>query len=84
MVKENNTLSLVQQEIQNQDKKWGVQNHTILEWNAILGEEFGEASQAAVETHFRGQSVEALLSELVQVAAVAIQAHASITRNAYA
>lgn len=84
MEKESNTLSLVQQEIQRQDKKWGAQNHSILEWNAILGEEFGEVSQAAVETHFRGQAVEALLDELIQVAAVAIQAHASIIRNDHA
>jgi hypothetical protein len=30
-----------------QDLKWGPQSHTVVEWIAILGEEFGEAAQAA-------------------------------------
>lgn len=35
-----------------QDKKWGEQNHNVVEWIAILGEEFGEAAKEAVDFHF--------------------------------
>jgi len=42
-------MTLVQMERLSQEHKWGSQHHTAFEWLAILGEEFGEACQAAVD-----------------------------------
>lgn len=63
-----------------QDAKWGEQNHGLMVWMGILGEEFGELCQAVNETHFnngpemqeKGGYVN-MRAEAVQVAAVAIQ-----------
>ena len=58
----------VQNERAKQDHKWGPQHHVANErWGLILGEEFGEACEAAlmeVDTELR--------KELIQVAAVAV------------
>lgn len=69
-------------------QKWGVQNHSPIEWIAILGEEFGEASKEALEHHWQGSHypvdslrLQRLRSELVQVAAVAVAAIESLDRN---
>ena len=35
-----------------QDSIWGEQNHSPLEWLAILGEERGEVDRAVCEAHF--------------------------------
>ena len=60
-----------------QNEKWGEQRHNWVEWIAILGEEFGESSQAAVEAHWSGgetpRKERHLREEMVQVAAVAVQ-----------
>lgn len=40
-------------EKENQYKKWGKQNHTPIEWLAILMEEVGEVSKEALEHHFQ-------------------------------
>lgn len=58
-----------------QDAKWGVQNHSPEVWLTILGEEYGEACQAALSDRFGGNAEKLcgqLRAELVQVAAVAI------------
>jgi hypothetical protein len=59
-----------------QDRKWGEQNHINLQWNIILGEEYGEVQKALVEDEFRGLSVasrsDEIREELVQTAAVAL------------
>lgn len=74
-------LSAVLAEMQRQDDKWGSQRkqHALV-WFAILGEEFGEVAQEAVEYNFsRPGSPEAhqrmlnMRQELIQVAAVALQ-----------
>lgn len=61
-----------------QQKKWGKQSFTPPEWLVILGEEVGEANRAALEAHFpfygKQGDLKALRSELIQVAAVAMQA----------
>lgn len=68
----------VKQEREFQTKKFGVQNHSPAEWLMILGEEVGEANQAALETHFNYDKVSEAIrwenyrAELVQVAAVAV------------
>lgn len=36
-----------------QNDKWGVQNHSPIEWLPILMEEVGEASKEAVDYHFK-------------------------------
>lgn len=70
-----------------QDAKWGVQNHGLLAWNAILGEERGEFEQALLEgvvfdngrrTQFTAGNVR---HELVQVCAVALAMIECIDRN---
>lgn len=43
----------IQQELANQKKKWGEQNHKGIEWIAILTEEVGEASKEIVDYHFK-------------------------------
>ncbi|WP_375270004.1 hypothetical protein [Enterococcus sp. DIV0212c] len=35
-----------------QDKKWGEQNHSLLLWLSIIGEEFGEMCKEANEYDF--------------------------------
>ena len=56
-----------------QDRKWGEQNHEDFTWTAILGEEFGEACQAALHDRFGGSHAGTLREELIHVAAVAVQ-----------
>jgi NTP pyrophosphatase (non-canonical NTP hydrolase) len=55
-----------------QDAKWGEQNHDPFLYGAILTEEVGEAMQAALKMRFEGGSFDALRTEVVQVAAVAV------------
>ena len=57
---------LVVFERKTQDIKWGMQSHSPYKWLTILGEEYGEACEAALE-----DKVKPLIYELVQVAAVA-------------
>jgi hypothetical protein len=53
-----------------QDARWGEQNHEDPVWALILGEEFGEACQAALQ-HSSTDPTD-LRAELIQVAAVAV------------
>ena len=55
-----------------QDSKWGEQNHSPFTYLTILGEEYGEACQAALHLEFGGPEADKLREELVQVAAVAV------------
>ena len=72
-------LGCVQMERIKQDVKWGEQNHADLAWLAILGEEFGEASQCVTKSSVgptepteAKEYYELLEYELVQVAAVCV------------
>lgn len=56
---------LIQIERNNQDEKWGEQHHSDERWLAIALEELGEVAEATLEN-----DDEALLNEIVQVAAV--------------
>jgi len=67
----------INKERNRQDKKWGEQNHHPLLWLAILGEEYGEACKAELETNGTKHN---LREELVQVAAVAVSAIESMDR----
>lgn len=42
-------VELVLEERENQDRKWGVQNHDPAFWLLILTEELGEVAKAALE-----------------------------------
>ena len=66
-------IALVKEERARQDAKWGEQNHPPCEWMTVLGEEFGEACQAALNLRFGGKLTQAdYQKEVVQVAAVAV------------
>lgn len=77
----NNELALVLVNIEreNQNAKWGDQNHTLSEWCTILGEEFGELCEAVNETVLYNADkperagIENILKECVHVSAVAVQ-----------
>jgi hypothetical protein len=66
-----------------QDAKWGVQDHSDIEWSAILGEEIGEACEQVLRGHFGGRAdaLTLLREELVQCAAVAVAWIECIDRN---
>ncbi len=81
-------IQRVLEERKRQNEKWGEQNHNEVEWIAILGEEYGEASKEAVDFHFcyKGSQeqpaiLERLKTELIQTAAVAIQIVECIERK---
>jgi hypothetical protein len=83
----------VEDERTRQNQKWGVQNHSPIEWIPILSEEVGEASKEALEYHFKQMrnsdapenwDAEKLLkyrTELIQVAAVAVSMVECLDRN---
>ena len=70
-------LDAVIDERDRQDAKWGEQNHDPFAYLAILSEEVGELSQAALHLRFPtplkdGPHLRHLRDEAVQVAAVAL------------
>lgn len=75
----------IQQERQSQIDKWGVQNHSPIEWCAILGEEVGEVNREALENHFtkfyNPTTLDNYRKELIQVAAVCVAMIESLDRN---
>ncbi len=78
-------LNEIVEERKRQDVKWGEQNHSPIEWCAILGEEVGEVQKAALEEHFgfKGKKgdFKPYRQELIQVASVALAMLESIERN---
>lgn len=77
-----NAMKLVAEERQRQFQKWGDQSRlSILEWVAILGEEFGEVSKEAVEHHFQNRSLLSFKKEVVQMTAVGVQMLEAIELN---
>jgi len=69
---EKTILAAVQDERDRQQRKWGVQTHSIPEWMTILGEEYGEACKAGLESEYRGARLDNLEKELIQTMAVAL------------
>jgi NTP pyrophosphatase (non-canonical NTP hydrolase) len=55
-----------------QDQKWGEQNHNPFIFLAVLTEEVGELSQAALHARFGGPAGNSMRIEAVHVAAVAL------------
>ena len=84
-------LAEVAQERERQHAKWGEQNHDPAVWLMVLAEEVGEANQAAFEKLFPAFDKQASArgprswadyrEELIQVAAVAVQAVESLDRQ---
>lgn len=86
-------MAEIREERRRQDAKWGEQNHSPIEWCAILTEEVGEVSKEALELHFAqlqnsGQSeawfeekLALYRKEVIQVAAVALAMAESLERN---
>lgn len=97
LVKTYTVANEVVKERKKQHAKWGEQNLTPIEWIAILTEELGEASREAVDDHFdnpfmdshgcsttkEGQArrLSRYREELVQLAAVSVQALESFDRQ---
>tara|TARA_B100000963_G_C22631607_1_gene675196 strand:+ start:3058 stop:3288 length:231 start_codon:yes stop_codon:yes gene_type:complete len=75
-MKQSQILDLIKKERVRQDKKWGIQNHNIFKWLAILGEEVGEVNKSALENNYRE-----VISELVQIGAVTVAMIESLERN---
>lgn len=72
----------VLKEMQRQDAKWGAaRNHTAPVWMTILMEEVGEASEDCNNIIFDDAESTKMEIELIQTAAVAIQAVASLRRE---
>lgn len=77
----NDVLADVSAERARQDAKWGEQNHDPYIWLAVLGEEVGEANQAALQATFGGKTWADYRAELVHVAAVAVAALECLDRH---
>lgn len=84
----NKIFDLIKEERERQDEKWGEQNHTDLEWYAILGEEFGEVGQTLCKTQIDPVDPEEAKKfapevklEIIQTAAVCVAWLECIKRN---
>lgn len=51
-------LQAIAAERQKQDEKWGKQNHSPIEWLAILGEEVGEANKHGLQPTFPTRNID--------------------------
>lgn len=71
-------IGLVRDELNSQDRNWGTQRElNKFAWHAILSEEVGEVANAKLEH----ESDDRVISELIQVAAVALQNVQAILDN---
>lgn len=68
-------LDQIKTERARQDKLWGIQDHSLDRWLAILVEEVGEFAKDILENR-----IEHAREELLQVAAVAVAALESMDR----
>lgn len=72
-----NIFKEIREERKRQHAKWGVQNHSPIEWLPILLEEVGEVNKAVLEEYFKYPEAPGDYSlyreELIQVAAVVVQ-----------
>jgi hypothetical protein len=67
-----NAIQMVIDERKRQDAKWGEQNHDAGTWALIILEELGEWAKEELEKKFGNNKSENDLTELTQVAAVAV------------
>lgn len=68
-----NIISEIFNERMRQIKRFGYQDISHFEFHAILSEEVGEVARALIEHKYNGETLENYRSELVQVAATALQ-----------
>lgn len=73
MDKFDQAVEMVREERKRQIEKWGKQDHTLFVWMSILMEEVGEAAQAALHQTFGGKAKGTFGTEIIHVAAVAVQ-----------
>lgn len=73
-MRELDVFERIAEERRRQDLKWGELpiGRSFYQWMTILGEEFGECCEAALEYRMTDGPASALKEELIQVAAVAI------------
>lgn len=76
-----NVMADVWNERYRQDEKWGIQNHTPVEWLPILIEEVGEVAKEIFESNYAQIPSENYRTELIHVAAVAIAMIENFDRN---
>lgn len=76
-----NILADVLNESDRAEQKFGVQNHAPADWMLIVGEEYGEAQKEVNDYRYTGDLDPNYRYELVQTAAMALQAIASYDRN---
>lgn len=63
----------IKEEHKKQIKKWGIQTHSIFEWNNYLTEELGELSEALADYEYeRGGAINAYM-EAIQVATLSLK-----------
>lgn len=76
-------LEKITKERENQNQKWGEQNHHPLQWLSIIGEEYGEMCKKANEFGFNSdpQQLINLKKEAIQCAACCLAMIESIDRN---
>lgn len=77
-------LADVADERTRQDARWGRQDHSDMQWLAVLTEEVGEVAKCLCEMNVPGNghsTVQHLREELIQVAAVAVAAVECIDRR---
>ncbi len=77
-------FAAIRAERERQNATWGEQNHDAYTWLAILGEEFGELSQAILHDTFGGNAAGTMHAELVQLVAVGVQWLECLEREAAA
>lgn len=63
----------IRAERERQHAKWGTQDHDPYTWLAVLGEEYGELSQAILHDTFGGKAAGTMRDELLHVVAVGCQ-----------
>lgn len=60
-------------ESKRQIKKWGIQTHSIFEWQNYTTEELGELAKAIAEHEYRNGNWENIYKEAIQVAALSLK-----------
>ena len=75
-------LQDIHKERDRQDSMWGEQNHSPIEWLAILGEEYGEACKGAIKVlNYSNEDYYEYRDELIHIAATAVAAVESLDRQ---
>ncbi len=60
-------------ENEKQTEKWGVQIHSLFEWQNYTTEELGELAKAIAENHYRKGSWQDIYKEAIQVATLSLK-----------